>query len=161
MLGNWSPISLWQRWLRFGLFWICNCFNVAVGRKSGREIELFVRFRSQIWQIYLRYCLFFVEKERKKERYEEDKVKEVTLTEWMRLAKPQSNWNSGLHWTTISSHASLININVGYVRNLGPLISYLCSATFTENWTRPDLQIVQWSCRKEVWQRLHLGAVPN
>ena len=30
-------------------------------------------------------------KERKKERYEEDKAKEVTLTEWMRLAKPQSN----------------------------------------------------------------------
>ena len=29
------------------------------------------------------YCLFFVEKERKKQRYEVDKVKEVALTEWM------------------------------------------------------------------------------
>ena len=34
------------------------------------------------------YCLFFVEKERKKQRYEVDKVKEVALTEWMRLAAP-------------------------------------------------------------------------
>ena len=67
MLGNWSPISLWQRWLRFGLFWICNCFNVAVGRKSGSEIELFVRFRSQTWQIYLRILFIFCGK-RKKER---------------------------------------------------------------------------------------------
>ena len=67
MLGNWSPISLWQRWLRFGLFWICNCFNVAVGRKSGSEIELFVRFRSQKWQIYLRILFIFCGK-RKKER---------------------------------------------------------------------------------------------
>lgn len=36
------------------------------------------------------YDYFFGGK-RKRERYEEDKVKEVTLTEWMRLAEPQSN----------------------------------------------------------------------
>ena len=74
MLGNWSPISLWQRWLRFGLFWICNCFNVAVGRKSGSEIELFVRFRSQTWQIYLRILFIFCGK-RKKERKKERKIR--------------------------------------------------------------------------------------
>lgn len=52
--------------------------------------------------------------------------KEV-LTEWMRL----------------SELSCLKNSDVGYVRNLGPLISYLCFTTFTENWTRPDLQFLQ------------------
>ena len=82
MLGNWSPISLWQRWLRFGLFWICKCFNVAVGRKSGSEIELFVRFRSQIWQIYLQILFIFCGK-RKKERKIRRRQSERSCLNWM------------------------------------------------------------------------------
>ena len=34
---------------------------------------------------------YIIDIKRKKVKNEEDKVKEVTLSEWMRLAEPQSN----------------------------------------------------------------------
>ena len=84
--------------------------------------------------------IYIIDIKRKKVKNKEDKVKEVTLSEWMRLAGPQSNRDLSLHWTTISSHILMINLDVGYVRYLGPLISYLCFATFNENWTTTDMQ---------------------
>ena len=35
--------------------------------------------------------IYIIDIKRKKVKNEEDKVKEVTLSEWMRLAEPQSN----------------------------------------------------------------------
>ena len=44
------------------------------------------------------YDFFFLGGKRKRERYEEDKVKEVTLTEWMGLVAPpiESRFNFAL-----------------------------------------------------------------